>query len=140
MSHSQDHDDDGSYSTPPRSRFDSRRAGLNKRQSDYRNRRGEAHSKFIASHLRCHKLNGLRRPGKPNPLRHRLLTASPDAWYKKMKIGTKPPWWREKMVRAAGRRARASRKENARRMDGDYVIKRSRELASCRCRSDRKNS
>jgi hypothetical protein len=123
---------------PLKSRYDSRRASLEKRQHAFGKRNHQNHSVGVTSQLECHELNGMLRPDEPNPLRHRLLTNKPGTWYKKKKSPTPQPWCRGERIHKSVRKVRMSHKDKARWQDEDYVGKKSRDLASTRHREDRR--
>jgi len=69
-----------------------------------------------------------------------LVGPKSEHWYKTKKMGTNPPNWRPKAIRAHRRKVRAGRKQKASQHDNDYRVKRGREISAARQRQERKHS
>jgi hypothetical protein len=103
-------------SAPLKSRYEQRQASKKKSQEAYGRRRWQQHGDLVRSQLES------------------------DHWYKTKKMGTNPPNWRPKAIRAHRRKDRAGRKQKASQHDNDYKVKRGREISGARQRQERKHS
>jgi len=129
-------------SVPLKSRYEQRLASKKKSQESYGRRRWQQHGDWVRSQLECHKMNEKHQNKSLSP-RYPLtglVVQKSDHWYKTKKMGTNPPNWRPKAIRAHRRKDRAGRKQKASQHDNDYRVKRGREISGARQRQERKHS